>query len=625
MALTEDQIEAINDALSRGEQSQPRERVRTALQGATLGAADEIEARGVSLATGRPYEEVLQEIRGNLEAYRQARPGEALAYEIGGGAVPALLTRGRSAVESIAGGLGRDALTGAIEGGAYAFGTGEGGLMSRLSRVPGGVAGGAVGGVVGGTAVRGLGSMLNVLTDATRRLAGGRGTSIVENYIQRLAEQTGRTPEDLAADILDGRILAENQTIRAAVRALRSQGGEASTIIGEALRRRPAQTREQAMTELRRYLSDVEAPSALQAQRRGDTAARAAERSAYSQFDTMPAPDEVVSQLEETLRRVPSASREVEISLRANTGQSPFFSVTEEGQVVFNRTPTVGEAERIRRAVANRATALYRENMGGAGEDVSGVGEALRSVLDMNVTQLATARGQAAAVRANRDAFRLGQRSLAGDVNERLDEFGDLTDPEAIQSYRAGLMAALEARAATGSRESMIRNLTNEEAKEGIILRAVLPQDQLDSAINALTRAADSQSASSYIMGQTATAETLMEARRQGMGIGASTMAEALGGSPTAIASVAQNLVSNLQRGLNDAERARVAQILVSESPELVRRAVVDESGMAVLQERVRQIVENAVSGATGSAATAGAMTAAPFSEGILGSLSAPQ
>lgn len=621
MALTEEQLAIINSARSRVAEGGPRERLRTAAQGATLGFADEIEARARSLATGRPYPEVLSEIRGQLEAYREARPGEALMYEIGGAAVPALLTAGTSAPASIGAGLGRAALVGAAEGGAYAFGTGEGGFAQRAARVPGGAAGGAVGGAVGGAAMRGAGSMVNILTDATRRLVGRRGSSIVENEIQRLAQQTGKTPDELAADIVDGRILAENETIRAAVRALRSQGGEASTILTETLQRRPAQTREQAMTELRSYLSDVEAPSALQAQRRSEDVARAAERSAYSQFDTMPAPEEVVSQLEETLRRVPSASKEVETALRAETGQSPFFTVTEEGQVIFNRDPTVGEAERIRRAVANRATALYRESMGGAGEAVSGVGEALRDVLDMSVPELATARGQAAAVRANRDAFDSGRAALAGDVNERLMEFSRLTDPEAIQAYRAGLMSSLEARAATGSRASMIRNLTQEDTKEGMILRAVFPQDQLPDAINALGRAAESQAAASRILGQSATAETLMEAGRQGMGIGAATMAEALGGSPTAIASVAQNLVSSLSRGLNDAERARVARILVSEDPELVRRAIVDESGMAMLQERIRQILEGATSAATGAAATGGSMAVAPISEGVIGGL----
>ena len=588
----------------------PTQRTRTAAQGLTFGTSDEIEARARSLFTGRPYDEVLAEIRGGLEAYREDRPGQALAYEIGGAALPALaaapFTGGASAAPTLArmGGIG------ALQGAGYAFGTGEGGAIERLSRVPGGAAGGAIGGVVAGAATRAASGAFNLLTDSARRLIGRRGSSVVENEIQRLAEQTGRTPDQIADDIINGRILAENATISAAVRALRSQGGEASRVLQESLSQRPAQTRQQAMTELRTYLSDATEPSALQAQRRSDKVARATERSAYSQFENVAAPDEIVEALAETLRRVPAASREVEEALRASTGQNPFYSIAEDGAVTFARPPTVSEAERVRRAVENRASSLYREGLGGAGEAVAGAGRELRKIMDLSVSELATVRGQAAAVRANRDAFVNGQRALAGDVNERLMEFSQLTDPAAIQSYRAGLMAALEARAATGSRQSMIRNLANEETKEGMILRTVFPQDQLDQAINALETASQSQSASSFILGGSPTTETAMEAARQGMGVSASDVVEVLSGSPAAIARVAANLVPS--RGLSEAERTRIAQILVSEDADLVRRAITDESAMAALQQRISQIMTSATRGAVGAGATVGAMPTAP-------------
>lgn len=592
----------------------PTQRVRTAAQGLTFGTADEIEARARALATGRPYQEVLAEIRGGIEAYRVARPGQALAYEIGGAALPALAAAPFTGGTSVPMTLGRMAGIGALQGGAYAFGTGEGGATERLARVPGGVAGGAVGGAVGGAAVRAAGGALNVLTDSARRLVGRRGSSIVENEIQRLVEQTGRTPDQIADDIINGRILAENATISAAVRALRSQGGEASRILQETLERRPAQTRGEAMEQLRTYLSDVAEPSALQAQRRGEEAARTAERAAYSQFEGIAAPDEVVEALADTLRRVPAASKEVAEALRASTGSSPFYSIAEDGAVTFTRPPTVAEAERVRRAVENRASALYREGQGGAGEAVAGAGRELRDIIDLSVPELATARSQAAAVRANRNAFENGQRALVGDVNERLMEFSRLTDPAAIQSYRAGLMAALEARSATGSRQSMIRNLVNEDTKEGQILRAVFPQDQLDSAIAALSRASESQTAATRILGGSPTAETMMEAGRQGMGVSAADMLDVLSGSPLAIARVAANLVGPSARNLSDAERARIARVLVSEDPDLVRRAITDESAMAALQQRIAQIMMASSRSATGAGAVTGAMPTAPIS-----------
>lgn len=593
----------------------PTQRARAALQGLTFGTADEIEARARSLASGRPYEEVLAEIRGGLEAYRQDQPLASTAYEMGGAALPAIIAAPFTGGTSVPMTLGRMVLMGGTQGAAYSFGTGEGGAAERLARVPGGAVGGAIGGAVGGAAVRAAGGALNLLTDSARRLVGRRGSSIVENEVQRLVAQTGRTADEIADDIINGRILAENQTITAAVRALRSQGGDASRILQETLERRPGQTRAAAMQELRTYLSDAAEPIALQAQRRSDEAVRAAERAAYSQFEGVPAPDDVVEALADTLRRVPAASREVEEALRARTGQRPFYEIDEDGAVTFTRQPTIEEAERVRRAVENRASALYREGQGGAGAAVADVAEELRSVLDLSVEDLATARGQAAAVRANRDAFRAGRNALSGDVNERLMEFSDLSDEAAIQAYRAGLMSVLEARVATGSRESMIRNLADPTKKEGMILRAVFPQDQIDDAIYALTTAERSQSAASRILFGSQTTETAMEAARQGMGISASDAIDVLSGNPVAIARVAANLIPS--RALSDAERARIANILVSEDPDLVRRALVDESAMAALQQRLSEIMMAATRGATGASATAAAMPAAPLSEGV--------
>ena len=90
--------------------------------------------------------------------------------------------------------------------------------------------------------MRAGGSAINALTDAARRVIGGRGSSVVENEIKRLVTQTGKTADQIADDILNGRILAENETIKAAVRAYRASGGEASTVIMQAMTPRPAVT-----------------------------------------------------------------------------------------------------------------------------------------------------------------------------------------------------------------------------------------------------------------------------------------------------------------------------------------------------------------------------------------------
>lgn len=612
--MTPAQQKAFDAALARQRQKQqtreevPTQRIRTTAQGLSFGTADEIEARARALATGRPYREILDEVRGGLKAYKEARPGEAIAYEVGGALLPALLPGGQ-------GSLARAAGRAAIEGGLYAFGTGEGGFSERLARVPGGaVLGGAAGGA-GYGAARGLAAAGNVtmrtLRDAARRTLGKRGGDAVEAEIQRLAAQTGKNADEIAQDIVDGRLMAENETIRMAVRALRAGGGEASRVIQEGLESRPQGTRAAAMDEIRTYLGQSGAGSQAAQRAASDEATRAAERAAYAPFRGVPAPDDVAEALKATLRRVPSAADELEIKFRADTGKAPFFRFSDDGEVVFSRPPTIEEAESVRRAVNNRATALYRGSQGGAGEAVAGVEGNLRSILDFSVEDLATTRAQAAAVRANRDAYEAGVKALSGDVNEKIAEFTKLaagnSGDEAVASFRAGFMQALESRATTGSRQSLFRNMTNPETKEGIILRAVFPEDSLDDVLNRVDVARQAEATKSAVMGGPSTSDTLLEASRQGMGLTAADLSGIASGDPVAVMNVTGKLVNSLSRGgLSDRQKADVARILVSENPDLVRRAIQDDSAMAQLMQTIEKASERVVAGVRSGGAMQG-------------------
>jgi len=374
--------------------------------------------------------------------------------------------------------------------------------------------------------------------DSARRLAGGRGSTVVENEIQRLVQQTRRTPDEITQDIIDGRLLAENETIQAAVRGLRTGGGEASTILQRGLEDRPAQTRAAAMQQMRQYLGDVGEGSQAAKRAASEEATIAAERQAYGAIGGRQAPEEVVDSLRDTLRRVPGASKEVELRLQAQTGQKPFYEITEDEKLA--------------------------------------------------------------------DFAKLSQGENA---------------QEAVAAFRAGLMQALEARAATGSRQSMIRNLVNPEMKENQVLREVFPQDQLDDVLKTLDIASDAQNAAGKVLIGTGsqTDEALAERARQGMGLNVSEVSAMLSGSPTETVNVASKLLGRLSRtDLTDAERARIAEILVSEDPQLVRNAIIDESGMARLAERVDQLMQRGSQAVRGAATVGGAMPGAEVSGGLL-------
>lgn len=573
-------------AKEKAREETPTQRIRTTAQGLSFGTSDEAEAYARSLFEDRPYEEILAEIRGGLKAYKEARPLEALGYEVGGAAIPALIPGGQ-------GSLLRAAGRGALEGAAYAFGTGEGGFKERVSDMPSGLIGGGIGGGAGYGAVQ----LTSRLLSAAKSKLGMSAATKVNNEIQRLAAQTQMSPDEVVQGIVDGRLLAENKTIQAAVRALRTQGGEASTIIQRGLENRPSQTRAEAMDELRKYLGDAGDGSQVAARRASEDATKAAERAAYQQFEGVPAPDDVLEALADTLRRVPSAAKEVEIRLRAQTGEAPFYQVAEDGTLSFTRRPTIDEAESVRRAVSNRASSLYRsEGMGAAGEAVSGVEKELRSVLDYSIPELASTRAQAAAIRADRDAYVAGAKALTGDVNEKLADFAALRsgpNPEqSVAAFRAGLMQALEARATTGSRQSMMRNFLNPETKEGKILAEVFPEDQLEAVLQKIDIAVDAQTAAGKVLIGTGsqTTETAEEIARQGMGAGAAEVVGAASGDVGALLSIAGRILRATAPSLNDADRAAVARILVSDNPDIVRRALTDRTAAEQLTTLATQI-----------------------------------
>jgi hypothetical protein len=158
----------------------------------------------------------------------------------------------------------------------------------------------------------------------------------------------------------------------------------------------------------------------------------------------------------------------------------------------------------------------------------------------------------------------------------------------------------------------MIRNMTDPNLKEGKILREVFPQDQLDDVLYKLETATQSQATASRVLGGADTDAGRMEAARRGMGLSTGDITGVLAGSPDAVIKLASTISRRFARDLTDAERGRVAQILMSENADLVRDAIRDQSKMAVLQQAVENLSARATKGAR-RASTVGA--SAPSSE----------
>ena len=184
-----------------------------------------------------------------------------------------------------------------------------------------------------------------------------------------------------------------------------------------------------------------------------------------------------------------------------------------------------------------------------------------------------------------RDAFKEGRTVFtksADEVSIYMEQIAN--NPGAINAFRAGTMDAIRTRMGTGRAKSMMGLLSNPEAKEGAILRTIYPYDELDGILTRISTAAQSQAARNYVVGQSPTAQTLLQAARTGSGVNAEELTSVAQGNPFATLRVASKLIAETNKNMSERDRNRVAQILVSEDPGVVRNALVDESGMARFQ-----------------------------------------
>jgi hypothetical protein len=582
----------------------PTQRIRAMGQGLTLGAADEIEAylRGL---TGEDREAALAEIRAKLGAYRQDRPMESLGYELLGSTPTSAATFGLSrsipALQRVPE-VGRIALGGAGTGGVTGFFGSEREGVERLRDVPVGTAIGAVAGPGAYYGVKAGGAVVDGVMDFARRAMGGRGAKAVETELQRLAKESGLTNEEIVQRIARGEIMAENETLRAAVRGYYTQGGEAATTIGRSLTERPNILRQRFMGQLQEGMTEGMPGNVLRQVRMDDDAIRTAERAmyrgAFEQGGVVTEP--LLKNFTAAMQRSPKAANEIAEYYQAQSGQRPFFTVKPDGNIEFSRTPNLQDMEIVRRGLQEQVDVAFRGGKGGTGEAFKDLERALRAELDKASPALAGARAQAATVRTARDAFNEGRKALSKSADEVELMFSGMNENQ-IRSYRAGLMDALRARATTGSRNTMVRNIADPNTKEGQILRTVFPGDQLDSMLELAGVASRSQQAATTIMGGSSTAANLAQQSRIGSTISAEEMLS-FGVNPVSTIRTTGKIIDMLTPNLSEAQRNRVAQILVSEDPNLVRNALADNSLMAQLQQRVQSIVQGLAVGAAGAA-----------------------
>lgn len=549
-------------------------------QGVFMQWADEIAARAMAVNPNTTYEKELAKIRARLRVFQEENPKTAITAEVLG-AIGASMVPGGVALKAGGPVLKTAAVagTGATLGGITGAGMSE---EKGMDRLPDAVLPAVAGGVLAPVAA-GVGYGLGRLTNFARAKWGNSAGRAVEREVNRLADLSGKTADEIVDDLASGRLMTDNVTLKTALRGYATQGDEAAQILRRELPERAETLRGQVMQDIQEGLVGRQG-NVSRMVREGDEVVKAAEREAYAPFATMPASERLVSEAGEALKRVPAAADEVAEVYRAQTGKAPFFRILEDGQVIFDRQPTVRDIEIIRRATANTASGRYRAGQGAAGEAISEVEGALRSGLD-EVEGLAAVRAQAGIVRGARDAYKAGRKAFSMGPDEASLAFEDAVKAgtEAVESFRAGVMSELRKRYAGAQRNNLMKKLNEPSSREGSLLRVVFPDESAPSLLEKLKLTTDAGEVAQTVMGGSSTAANLAEQSNIGSTVGRIITGDT---QQLALEAIGQALKG---RGLSGDQRRQVVDLVLSSDPQVLSQVL--KSG-----PETRKLIEGAMS-----------------------------
>ena len=170
-------------------------------QGVALGFGDEIEGFARSLINNTSYKDERDKVRAEMDAYRDANAGKALAYELGGGLLSGVATGGLGMARAAATAGGKAALKQGLKYGAGTGAVAGAGSAEEVSDMPGAMLGGAaIGGTMGaalpaaanlvGRGVKATRGALNMTSDKAAQKASDL------KILEALEKENGMTPTD---------------------------------------------------------------------------------------------------------------------------------------------------------------------------------------------------------------------------------------------------------------------------------------------------------------------------------------------------------------------------------------------------------------------------------------------
>ena len=570
--------------------------LRAGAQGLTFGFGEEIEAMIRSAMPGGPeYEQARDQLRQEIGSFRQAYPGTAITAEIVG-AMTTNLIPGVAAVRS--GQLAKATIprlmtVGMAEGGVYGLGTSEREGIGQTAVDVG--TGAVVGGLAPVAIVGGPRAAIGIFKKVGNFISekfGTRYSDTVSAYLNSLAQQMGKSVDDIVADIAEGKMVTDNETANAAVISFIREGGEGANILLQYIRDRAKNTTGEAVSTVRAALAPGRSDDVLNSYLDDIDRIRERESQAYNIVfknpDNQQVTEQIYDNVETILKRFPEVRDELEGIYNARN-LVPLFAVDENGAIRLVRTPSVEDADIAYRVLRDEANKLYVAGSGTRGGIYKDYAQKLKDNLDETYEDLAQTRANYSQQFKQQEAFDEGLKSLGKNVDLTARALRGYNAEEQM-AFRAGVFSAIRDKLRRS--KNTIANLADEDQQIGDLLRLVAPEESLDELDRTLNIAAEARRTAQAAPQRAGSQTAVLQRQRQreaALPVTAQEIRAAVAGDPVAMVNVAQKAVGSMLGDveISQADRATIANILVSEDPDLLVKAMANENAMDQLRRKI--------------------------------------
>ena len=612
------------------------ERAKLIAQGLLFNFSDEAIAGVKSVFGEKTYEQYVNEERKDLEDARVKAPLEALGYEMAGAVLPAIAAAPFTAGSSIPAVLGRVALTGsgktALKMAGY--GAAQGTLASVGSQDEVGFGNTLLAASTSAAVSPALQKTFQFFGTGIKKLAvdpilqklQGASGKKVEDEIIRVVGDSGLTSEAVITMVKNGKIIPEmsaqaNETVRVIV----NQMSPATPIIEKALQDRKGEFIKDVFNNLQKDLApnvqgDVTAKTTNIFKSFVDNTDKLKQQKWESyqeiwknqggKYVSNATPDA------KTYENIGSGIIDIVGKSQSNgklineffdvKGLPPILKMNKKGAWELTRTPTLYEGEKVKQAFMNASKRL--EAGPAVKEQFIRLEKNIKNIIDENSPELKNVRKNWAEVESSVKQFDFGRKLLS-----------PKTDPEEFQMYFTKLMASgskLEIDAlrqgvaqnlkkrlgqTVGRRSSTITALADDPLELDIvqnerkileILYEGMPTEKLEGLLKNVELASGAIKAVAKVIGGSQTGKAVGGEKRIGkvnFGINMFRFLNSYGGDIDAGRSLFSALGGNSSK-LSDEQMTKVAQILISEDPDLVAKALNDQTARNLVIEKLNKI-----------------------------------